>query len=98
MTLASRLWAADIPTEYSHKDNPKLKSQLDEVLDRGVPFMLVFGKDEMTKGTVQIKNMLQRTEKVVPVGDIVEELLKQGCCAIVKAERGFLEALVKSAT
>ena len=35
MKIAQLLWEADISAEYSHKENPKLKPQMDEVLARG---------------------------------------------------------------
>ena len=40
MRVAQRLWKADISAEYSHQDNPKLVKQLDEALERGIPYMV----------------------------------------------------------
>ena len=98
MRLAQMLWAADIPTEFSHKDNPKLKTQLDEVLERGIPFMVVFGSDEAARAVVKVKNVLTHTEIEVSESDMVARLIQEGCQPVVSAERGFLDALAKAST
>lgn len=93
MKIARLLWQADIPTEYSHKDNPKLKTQMDEVLERGIPYMVIFGKDELAKGVVKVKSMKEHTEVEVTLDQLTAELLRVGCTPIISAERGFLNAL-----
>ena len=98
MRLAQMLWAADIPTEYSHKDNPKLKTQLDEVLERGIPFMVVFGSDEAARAVVKVKNLLTHTEVEVSEGEMVARLIQEGCQPVVAAERGFLDALAAASS
>ena len=40
MRIAKALWLADISAEYSHQESPKFKRQLDEVLERQIPFMV----------------------------------------------------------
>ena len=40
MRIAKSLWLADISAEYSHQESPKFKRQLDEVLERQIPFMV----------------------------------------------------------
>ena len=59
----------------------------------GIPYMLVFGHDEMGKKVVKVKNVQEHSEVEVGEEAVVAELLRQGCCPIVCAERGFLEAL-----
>jgi histidyl-tRNA synthetase len=94
MRVAKLLWNANVPSEYSHQDNPKFKKQLDETLERGIPFMVVFGEDERAKGVVKLKNMRAHTEDEVPLEGLVEALLAQGCKAIPPAaDLGFLATL-----
>ncbi len=94
MKIAQTLWKANISTEYSHQENPKFKKQLDDCLERGVPYMVVFGSDELKKGVVQVKNMVGHADVEVPVGDLVSVLLGQGCKTVpAGADMTFLEAL-----
>ena len=93
MRIARELWAANICSEYSHKENPKLKPQMDEVLERGIPFMVVFGDDEVEKGVVKLKNMEKHDEVEVPLGDLAAAILEQGCVQLSTSGNGLLEAL-----
>lgn len=93
MRVAKELWAVDVASEYSPKENPKLKPQMDECLERGIPFMVVFGEDEIAKGVVNLKNMEQRTEVEVKLEDLASKLVSEGCRQIVKSDAGFLDLL-----
>ncbi len=93
MKIARELWAIDVPAEYSPKENPKLKPQMDECLERGIPYMIVFGEDEIAKGVVNLKNMESRTEVEVKLEDLAERLVSEGCRQIVKSDAGFLDLL-----
>jgi histidyl-tRNA synthetase len=94
MRIAQALWQANISAEYSHQDNPKLVKQMDEALDRAIPFMLVFGEDEITQGIVKLKNMTARTEVAVPIADIVSALIADGCQIVPSAaDVSFLTAM-----
>lgn len=79
MKIAKLLWQANISAEYSHQENPKFKKQLDEALERFIPFMVIFGEEEVSQGVVKVKNMKTHEEIVVNMENIVEELLQQGC-------------------
>jgi len=79
MKIAQTLWTANISAEYAHQDNPKLKKQLDEVLERGIPFMVVFGQDELQMGRVKLKDMRQHSEEEVTLADLVPSLARLGC-------------------
>jgi histidyl-tRNA synthetase len=97
MRVAKLLWNANIPAEYSHQDSPKFKKQLDETLERGIPFMVVFGEDEMAKGVVKLKNMREHTEQEVALGALVASLLKDNCTVIPPGtDLGFLSAMRES--
>ena len=91
------LWKANISAEYPHQDNPKFKKQLDEALERGIPFMAVFGSEELARGIVKVKDMRNHTEVEVPRDQLVTVLLQQECFAVGSgADSNFLEALKSS--
>ena len=97
MKVAKLLWNANISAEYSHQDNPKFKKQLDETLERGIPFMVVFGEDEMAKGLVKLKNMRLHTELEIPLENLVESLLRDNCTVIpAGTDLGFLSSMRES--
>jgi histidyl-tRNA synthetase len=79
MKLSKILWHANISAEYSHLDNPKFKKQLDETLERHIPFMIVFGEEEISRDVVKVKNMKTHEEVEVNMRDIVNYLITQGC-------------------
>ncbi len=78
MKVAKLLWTANISAEYSHLDSPKFKKQLDEALQRGVPVMVVFGDEELQKGTVKVKDMANHKETEVELANLVEFLKSNG--------------------
>jgi histidyl-tRNA synthetase len=86
MKLAKMLWKSNISAEYSHLDNPKFKRQLDEALERRIPFMVVFGDDEISNNLVKIKNMTTHEEVAVDFASIVSSLVAQGCSTVQAME------------
>lgn len=94
MRVAKLLWEANFSAEYSHQDNPKFKKQLDEALERGIGFMVVFGQEELDQGLVKVKNMTLHTETETPRERMVEALLAQGLLPIPSGgDTKFLELL-----
>eukprot|EP01035_Chromulina_nebulosa_P018099 gene18099-23750_t len=79
MRLANLLWKSNISAEYSHLENPKLVKQLDEVLERKIPFMIVFGEDELQQRVVKLKIISKHEEITLSIDKLVESLLGQGC-------------------
>ncbi len=79
MKVSKLLWNANIAAEFSWHENPKFKKQLNEALERAIPFVVVFGSDELKKETVNVKNMGKHTEVEVPLDNLVETLLADGC-------------------
>lgn len=86
MKISQMLWKANISAEYAHQDNPKFKKQLDEALERGIPFMIVFGEDEVARGVVKVKNMRLQEEQEIDMKDVVSVLLKLGCQCVQAME------------
>jgi hypothetical protein len=54
MQLANRLWASGIKAEFGFKPNPKMGDQLGYALEQGIPFMVLFGDDELQQGVVKV--------------------------------------------
>ena len=95
MKVARRLWTADVSAEYSNHENPKFKKQLDEALERAIPFMVVFGKEELLKNVVKIKDMKNHEEVEVSVEDMCSELVRRGCAVIpAGADINFLNTMI----
>lgn len=94
MKVAKLLWNANISSEYSHQDSPKFKKQLDETLERGIPFMVVFGEDEIAKGVVKLKNMKLHTEAEIALESLIDCLMQDNCAIIPPGtDLGFLSSL-----
>jgi histidyl-tRNA synthetase len=93
MKVARVLWQANIAAEYSHLDNPKFKRQLDEALERGIPFMLVFGSEELEAGQVKVKDMLRKEEVLVQRERVVGELVQRGCRLLSAGDDSFIQAM-----
>eukprot|EP00803_Ostreobium_quekettii_P009552 evm.model.scf_85EXC.10 EVM.evm.TU.scf_85EXC.10 scf_85EXC:64372-67395(+) len=74
MELCADLWCAGICAEFGFKPNPKMGDQLNYALNKGIPFLVLFGEDELSKGVVKVKDMAERTEDFVEVGGLVAEL------------------------
>jgi len=74
MMVASKLWAAGIAAEFGFKPNPKMGDQLGAALEQGIPFMVLFGEDELKADTVKVKDLRAKTEETVPLGELVEHL------------------------
>ncbi|CAM9169830.1 unnamed protein product [Laminaria digitata] len=82
MRVGRLLWSNDISAEYSTADNPKLNKQMNEVLQRGIPFMIILGEEEVKQGVVKIKDMTKRTEEVMRREDVPQALLAAGCTLV----------------
>lgn len=76
MELCNKLWAAGIKAEFGFKPNPKMGDQLGYALEQGIPFMVLFGDDELARGVVKLKDMAAKTEQTVQLASLVEELKK----------------------
>ena len=94
MRVAQRLWGANISSEFSHSDNPKFKKQLDEALERSIPYMVVFGQEEVDKGVLKIKDMAVKTEVEVPREELVSALVALGCSSLAAGvDLSFIDAM-----
>jgi histidyl-tRNA synthetase len=70
LRLAARLRAAGIATEV-YPEPKKLPQQLKYADRRGFRLAAIMGTDELTQGTVQIKDLATRSSASVPLADVV---------------------------
>lgn len=97
MKIAQKLWKSNISSEYSHLDNPKFKKQLDDTLERGIPYMVVFGQDELDKNIVKVKDMKNHTEEEVSIDLLVQKLESIGCIPLnAGLDLSFIQAMKAS--
>ena len=78
MRLAQMLWDANISAEFSQQDNPKLKYELANALERGIPFMAIVGEEEVKDNTCKVKNLAARTEETVPMSQLAATFRRMG--------------------
>lgn len=76
MKLIIQLWEAKISAEHSFKNNAKLLTQLQYCEDKGIPFAIIIGEDELKRGIVKIRNIKSRQENEFPRDSLIEELNK----------------------
>ncbi|GMF23955.1 unnamed protein product [Phytophthora lilii] len=79
LELCKQLWLANISAEVMQTENPKFIKQLHYALERGTPYMVVIGEDELAKGVVKVKDMASKDEVTVARSELVAELLRRGC-------------------
>ena len=78
MRLTKVLWDANISAEFSQQENPKLKFEIANALDRQIPFMVIAGEEEAKEGKCKVKDLNARTEETVDVSDVVKVLRGKG--------------------
>ena len=52
--------------------------QINYALESGIPFMVLFGEDEISQSVVKVKDMKERTEETVSMDDLVAVLKEKG--------------------
>ncbi|KAH7618937.1 putative Histidine--tRNA ligase, cytoplasmic [Nannochloris sp. 'desiccata'] len=92
MQLASKLWAAGVKAEFGFKPNPKMADQLGYALKAGIPYMVLFGEDEISKGVVKLKDLDAGTEEVVAESELAVVALAR---VATKGERRVVFATAK---
>ncbi|ELT88203.1 hypothetical protein CAPTEDRAFT_183902 [Capitella teleta] len=74
LKLCNELWNADLKTEQSYKEKPKLLVQLQYCEEHGIPLAVVIGESEIEKGIVKLRNVATRKEREVPREKMIEEI------------------------
>jgi histidyl-tRNA synthetase len=79
MKVAQVLWRSNYSCEYPHAENPKFKRQLEEVLERRIPFMIILGENEIKNGVLKVKNMTAHEEVETSLENLLSTLTSMGC-------------------
>jgi histidyl-tRNA synthetase len=94
MKIAQMLWQSNYSCEYPHAENPKFKKQLEEVLERRIPFMIIIGETEIKNGIVKVKNMSAHEEIETSRESLVSTLISLGCIPLNQSPFGEPRSLV----
>ena len=78
MNIARILWDAKLSAEFSQKESAKLKRELQNALDRGIPFMVIVGEAEWKENKCVVKDIVAKTEETVALDDLVSTLRSKG--------------------
>ena len=62
LQLASELWKAGIPTEFSYKEKPDVKVQIGQASNAQAKIALFLGPEEVENGKVKVKILLDKSE------------------------------------
>ena len=63
--IAAKLRAAGIPCEI-YPDGSKLKKQFEYADRKGIPYLVIVGDQEVTEGTVTLKNLASGQQRAIP--------------------------------
>jgi histidyl-tRNA synthetase len=94
MQIATMLWAAGVKAELGFKPNPKMADQLGLALKGGIPFMVLFGEDELAQGVVKLKDLDAGTEEIVPENELAQVAVRK---VAEKGDRRVVYAVIKEA-
>jgi histidyl-tRNA synthetase len=78
MRIARILWDNKLSAEFSQQENAKLKKELQNALDRDIPFMVIVGEEELAESKVTVKDLKAKTEHKVPIDELVSTLRAKG--------------------
>lgn len=78
MRVTRLLWDSNISAEFSQQENPKLKYEIANALDREIPFMVIVGEEELKSNQCKVKDLKARTEDLVSLDDLVKTLRSKG--------------------
>ena len=78
MKVTKLLWDANISAEFSQQENPKLKFEIANALDRNIPFMVIIGEEEAKDNKCKVKDLKARTEDTVDQTQVSSFLRKKG--------------------
>eukprot|EP00922_Rhytidocystis_sp_ex-Travisia-forbesii_P021683 GHVS01031748.1.p1 GENE.GHVS01031748.1~~GHVS01031748.1.p1 ORF type:complete len:606 (-),score=95.02 GHVS01031748.1:102-1754(-) len=87
LAVCGRLWAANVACEFLYSEKPKLKKQLDYASEKQIPLVVLFGDDELSKGTVKLRELHHhqgsdgeqgsaKEEKEIKLDELAEEVTR----------------------
>lgn len=82
LKVLKELWDNDIKAEHSYKSSPKFMTQVQYCEDQGIPYIIVFGDEEIKAGQVKIRAVKTREETIVERPKLIETC-KAMLCSLV---------------
>ncbi|XP_039958963.1 histidine--tRNA ligase, cytoplasmic isoform X2 [Bactrocera neohumeralis] len=77
LSILNSLWDQGIKAEHSYKLNPKLLVQLQYCEENQIPFAVVFGDSELSKGVVKLREVSTRKEEEISLTELGNEIKKR---------------------
>ncbi|XP_053690901.1 histidine--tRNA ligase isoform X2 [Sabethes cyaneus] len=77
LEVLNTLWNAGFKAEHSYKLNPKLLVQLQYCEEYQIPYAIVLGDGELSRGVVKLREINSRKEEEIPLESLAEELRKR---------------------
>uniref|UniRef100_A0A182MAZ9 histidine--tRNA ligase n=1 Tax=Anopheles culicifacies TaxID=139723 RepID=A0A182MAZ9_9DIPT len=74
LEFLNKLWGAGIKAEHSYKLNPKLLAQLQHCEEYQIPYAIVLGDGELSRGVVKLREIATRREEELAVDKFIDEL------------------------
>lgn len=69
--ICVQLWDAGIRAEMSYKSNPKLLDQIQFCERNSIPWMVLFGDEELKNNCVKLRDIVAKEDKDVPIQKLV---------------------------
>lgn len=76
LPLLSQLRAADVVAEL-YPDLAKVKKQLDYANQKGIPYVVLIGSEELQSGQLSVKNMVTGEQQQLSAAQVVEQMAAQ---------------------
>uniref|UniRef100_A0A182XVD5 histidine--tRNA ligase n=1 Tax=Anopheles stephensi TaxID=30069 RepID=A0A182XVD5_ANOST len=74
LAILNQLWTAGFKAEHSYKRNPKLLAQLQHCEENQIPYAIILGEGELSRGVVKLRDISSRKEVEVTLDTLIEEL------------------------
>ncbi|XP_040172540.1 histidine--tRNA ligase, cytoplasmic isoform X1 [Anopheles arabiensis] len=77
LEILNKLWTAGLKAEHSYKLNPKLLAQLQHCEEYQIPYAVILGDGELSRGVVKLREIATRKEEEVALDTFIEELRRR---------------------
>lgn len=74
LDVLNKLWAAGIKAEHSYKLNPKLLAQLQHCEEYQIPYAIILGDAELSRGVIKLREIASRKEEEVTLDSFIDEI------------------------
>uniref|UniRef100_A0A2M4BJZ4 histidine--tRNA ligase n=1 Tax=Anopheles marajoara TaxID=58244 RepID=A0A2M4BJZ4_9DIPT len=74
LEILNKLWSAGLKAEHSYKLNPKLLAQLQHCEEYQIPYAIILGDGELSRGVVKLREIASRKEEELPLDSLIEQI------------------------